>query len=295
MAKPKNKKDRLDPAEIEREYGFAYQFFKSDPELWKLLQQAINGGWDITRFQAALKDTKWFQNHSDIWRQTEALKYTDPGTYQERLNNMRTQIENLAGQWGARLTNKELSRYAERALLFGWSPDQVLDHIAKEVRPGKGGLYGGNLASMSEQLKQTALANGVRLGDDQIQTWMRQIVKGDADVKQFEQYIRKLAAQTFSAYGKEIEAGVNVNELAAPYMQSMADILELNPASINMFDKTIRRAMSHTNAKGEPVPMSLSDFEDSLRADKRWEHTDNARHQLTGYALALGRMWGVTA
>lgn len=291
-SKRKGGKDRLDPDEIEREYGFAYQFFKSDPELWKLLNQAINQGWGVSQFQAHLKDTKWYKKHSDVWRQTTALKYTDKGTYEERLGNMRSQIKNLAGQWGAQLTEKELRRYSERALLLGWSPDQVLDHIAKDVRPSKQGVYGGQLAGISDQLRRTALANGVRIGEDQLNRWMRQIVKGDADVSQFESYVRKIAAKTFGAYGKEIESGVDLADIAAPYVQSMADILELNPASINMFDKTIRKAMSFTNDKGEPQPMSLTDFEDALRADRRWQFTDGARDQMKGYAIALGKMWG---
>src|SRR5690348_14538965 len=102
------KKDKLDPKEIEREYGFAYSFFKSDPELMKLLKDAVAGTWDVSQFEAHLKATKWYKKHSDVWRQTSALKHTDPATYQERLGNMRSQVANLAGQFGAKLTNAEL-------------------------------------------------------------------------------------------------------------------------------------------------------------------------------------------
>lgn len=286
-------KDRLNPREIEREYGFAYSFFKSDPELWDLLQKAIDGTWTDQRFAAALKNTKWYKKHSDVWRQTTALKHSDPGTYNERLKNMQDQVENLAGQYGAKLTPKELKRYTERALLFGWSPDQILDHIAKEVRPNKAGQYGGELSGIQDRLEQTAFRNGVRLDKKQVQKWMRQIVRGEADVNQFENYVRKLAAQTFTAYGKEIKAGMDAMEVASPYIQSMADILELNPASVNLFDKKIRRALSWRNEKGEAVPMSLTDFEDSLRADKRWQYTQGAKEQLMGYAVELGKMWGI--
>lgn len=287
------KKDKLDPREIEREYGFAYEFFKSDPELWDLLKKAIAGSWSDVRFAAALKNTKWYKKHSDVWRQVEALKHSDPATYRERLNNVRTQLNNMAGQFGAKLTNKELNRMAERALRLGWSPDQMLNHIAKDVRPSKSGQYGGELSGIQDRLEQTAFRNGIRLDPKQVKKWMRQIVRGEADVNQFENYIRKIAAQTFSAYGQEIKAGMDAMEVAAPYIQSMADILEMNPASINLFDKTIRRALSYTNEKGEAQPMSITAFEDSLRADKRWQYTDGAREQLKAYAIELGKMWGV--
>lgn len=287
------KRDRLDPREIEREYGFAYSFFKSDPELWDLLQKAIDGTWSAVRFAQALKDTKWYRKHSDTWRQVTALKHSDPGAYNERLGNMRTQIQNLAGQYGADLTKKELARLSERALLFGWSPDQILDHIAKDVRPGKDGDYDGQLSGIQDRLEQTAFRNGVRLNQKQVKKWMQQIVRGEADVNQYENYIRKLAAQTFTAYGKEIKSGMDAMDVATPYIQSMADILELNPASVNLFDKNIRRALSWKNEKGEAVPMSIADFEDQLRNDKRWQYTDNAKEQLMGYAVELGKMWGI--
>lgn len=122
---------------------------------------------------------------------------------------------------------------------------------------------------------------------------MRSIVNGSADIKQYQDYVRSLAAQTFKAYSRDITAGVDVADLAAPYMQSMAETLEINPASINMFDPTIRKAMAHQNEKGEAVPLSVTDFEDQLRADNRWQYTDSAHKQLKGYANQLGKLWGI--
>ena len=80
----------------------------------KIVKKAIAGNWSPERFQARLQDTKWFKKHSDIWRQNTALKYTDPQTYKERLKNYRTQIKNLAGQWGADLTQRELGTVQEQ-------------------------------------------------------------------------------------------------------------------------------------------------------------------------------------
>lgn len=285
-------KDRLNPKEIEREYGFAYKFFKSNGELWKLLNQSINKGWGVSRFQAELRSTKWFKHHSDIWRQNTALKYSDPQAYSERLKNYRTQVQNLAGQWGATLTAKQWETISTRALMFGWSEDQIMDFLAPHVTP-EHGRYKGQLAGIQDELQQMAHANGVNLNDHSVQVWMRSIVRGEADIKQYEDFIRASAAATFKGYARDITAGVNVADLAQPYVQSMAETLELNPQSINMFDSTIRRAMAHTNEKGEAVPLSITDFEDQLRADKRWQYTDQAHTQMKGYANQLGKLWGI--
>ena len=286
-------KDRLNPKEIEREYGFAYKFFKSNDELWKLLNQSIDKGWGVSRFQAELRSTNWFKKHSDIWRQNTALKYSDPRTYTERLTNYREQVRNLGAQWGADLTHKEIERIAERGYMFGWSEDQLMNALAPQVEPTADGRYKGQLAGMQDQLQQTAHANGINLNEKSVRTWMRSIVNGSADIKQYQDYVRSLAAQTFKAYSRDITAGVDVADLAAPYMQSMAETLEINPASINMFDPTIRKAMAHQNEKGEAVPLSVTDFEDQLRADNRWQYTDSAHKQLKGYANQLGKLWGI--
>lgn len=285
--------DRLDPAEIQREYGLGVAIFRSDAELWKLLQNAIREGWDVGMFQAQLRETKWFKQHSDVWRQNMTLKFTDPKTYQERIQNTREEVANLAGQWGAQLTRKEVVRYAERAFLLGWSSEQILDHIAKDIQPGKWGGYEGQLAGIETALKETAFRNGVSLNPKQMQGWMKSIVRGEADVAEFQNYIRRMSAETFGAYGKEIRSGVDLYDLAGPYMNAMSDILELNPGDVNLFDKTIRKALSFRNEKGEFQPMSLTDFEDQLRADQRWQYTQNAKEQMQGYAVALGKMWGV--
>lgn len=290
---PKAKEDKLSPREIEREYGFAYNFFKSDDELWDLLQKAIKNHWSPGRFQAHLQDTKWFKKHSDIWRTNTALKYTDPETFHERLNNYKTQVKALAGRYGADLTQRELDRYAERAYLFGWSEQQIVNHIAKEVHPTKAGHYQGQLATVEQQLRETALNNGVRVPPQQLKKWMRQIVRGNSSMEQYQTYIRDLAANTFGAYGREIKSGMDLIDIASPYIQSMADILELNPNDITLYDRTIRRALSYKDKDGNPAPMSITDFEDSLRYDKRWQYTDNARETMKGYAVELGKLWGV--
>lgn len=292
MAKKKNK-DGINRNEIEQEYGLSYALFKAFPELMHLLHQAVANNWTASRFQVELKQTKWFQKHSDIWRQNIALKYSDPATYQERLGNSRTLVQNLAGAYGVSLSAKALARLSERSLLLGWDENQIRDVLANHVMPNHQGEYGGQLAPIEEQLRNTALRNGVHLDRPQLKRWMQAIVRGNASQEQYQNHIRDIAAQTFSAYGQQIKGGMDLADIASPYIQTMASTLELNPAGIDLYDKTIRRALSHKNDKGEAVPLSISDFEDQLRQDRRWQYTDQARTQMTDYAVKLGQMFGV--
>lgn len=285
-------KDKINRDKIEEEYGLSFALFKSNPELMKLLHQAVNQTWTAQKFQVELRQTDWFKKHSDIWRQNMALKYSDPTTYKERLGNSLTAVQNLAGAFGATLSKQATKRIAERALLFGWSEDQIRDVLANHVRPSHG-HYEGQLSGIETTLRNTALRNGVRLGNDQVKRWMREIVRGNSSQEQYETFIRDVAAKTFAAYGDQIKGGMDMADVASPYIQSMADILEVNPASVDLYDRTIRRALSFKNEKGESVPMSITDFEDSLRQDKRWQYTKNAKDQARGYTQAIARMWGL--
>ena len=294
---PKKKKhggqDKINRDEIEQEYGLAYALFKAFPELNHLLNKAVNSNWDASKFQVELRQTEWFKKHSDVWRQNIALKFSDPASYKERLGNSLTTVQNLAGAFDASLSHKATHRLAERALLLGWDENQIRDVLASHVRPGQNGHYGGELSAIETQLRNTALRNGVRLERQQLKGWMRNIVRGNATQEQFQSHIRANAARTFAAFADQINGGVDLADIAQPYIQSMSDILELNPGSLDLYDRTIRKALDQRDKDGKPVAMTISDFEDSLRQDKRWQFTDQARDQATEYAIRLGEAFGV--
>lgn len=287
-------KDKINKDKIEEEYGLSYALFKAFPELAALLKKAVAGSWTASKFQVELRQTKWFKKHSDVWRENTALKFSDPATYRERLNNSMTQVQNLMGAFGVRLSDAAAKRVAERALLFGMSEDQIRDLLANHVKPSAAGHYGGQLSGIESELRNTALQNGVRMTDGQLKNWMRAIVRGDSSQEQFETHLRDLAAKTFTLYGDQIKGGVNLADVAQPYVQTMAELLELNPGSLDLYDPTIRKALSgQVDDKGQRVATSISDFEDSLRKDTRWQYTKNAKTQAQGYAASLAKMWGL--
>ena len=89
------------------------------------------------------------------------------------------------------------------------------------------------------------------------------------------------AKASFPQWTKQLEGGQTVADIASPYLQSMSEILELPPGSVNLFDTTVKKALNYTNpgtlAK-EAKP--LWQFENELRADPRWRKTKNAQDSL---------------
>jgi hypothetical protein len=289
------KQDKIDRDQIEEDYGLSYALFKAFPELNDLLKKAIAENWTPTKFQVELRQTKWFEKHSDVWREVTALQHSDPATFNDRMQESLTAITNLAGSVGAQLTPQGLERLAKRALLMGWDEAQIRDVLAKHVRPGGAGYYTGDLAEIEDHLRSTALQNGITLQGDQLQRWMRDIVRGNASQDQFVTAIRHMAANAFPLYGEQVRSGLDLMDVASPFIQSMSEILELNPADIKLTDPTIRSALSGTpGANGQIGPTTTSAFEQTLRNDPRWMYTKNARKTAEDFGASIAKMWGLT-
>lgn len=301
-SKPKSKTPGLSAKQqdmIEEQYGLAYALFQAFPELNKLLGKAIKGdggAWTAQKFQVELRQTNWFKQHGDTWRKMTALKYADPSTYKQRLDQSYAQLDNIAASVGVHLGEAGSRQLAEQALLFGWDEGQLRDVLSGYVKPSDSGDYGGDLAGVENNLDSLAFQNGIKLAPEQLQGWMQAVARGDSSEEELQQHIRNIAAATFSLYGDQIKNGMNLSDIASPYTQAMASTLELNPGQLDLFDPTIRAALTgvRDDKTGEYKPMSVTDFETALRKDKRWQYTATARDQARGYVNALSQAWGLS-
>lgn len=281
--------------DIAADYGWAYAVLEEFPQVFGVFEQAIENSWSPQRFVAEIQDTNWFKKHSDQWRQSEYLRLTDPATYKKRTGDILNQMRDAAGSLGIEIPQDQLREYAEQAIKFGWDQAKINNVLAKSVKITGDNEVGGALADTQNRLQSFAFSNGVRVNAPTIQKWLRQIVKGSSTVEEYEQYITKMAIAAHPNWKKEIEGGMTVAEIAEPYRQTMAQLLELNPATVNINNKILRTALSRKNDKGEFESMTISDFEDLVRKDTRWQYTDNARETVSGITASLLQTFGEIA
>ena len=131
------------------------------------------------------------------------------------------------------------------------------------------------------QLKNLAMDNGINLSDDAAKTYAGQIAAGTVDQNTVVNTLRESAASAFPQYQDQIKSGLDLKTVADPYIQSMSNILEIPSTGINLFDPTIRSALSYTMADGKIGTKSLYDFEKDLRQDPRWQYTQNAKQSVS--------------
>ncbi len=269
--------------ELAEQYGFVDALFDSNPELKKLFNRAVKGQWTTGKFQAELRDTKWWKTHSQSERKYLTDRYGDPATAKQNLNQAFIQVRQLAGQLGIVETPallKKMNTWAYNVVAKGWNDSQLRYEIGKFVS-FKGDKWQGQAGEVQEALHAYAYNMGVQMSGDWYANNVRSIIRGVATQQDMEDVIRRQAKATYSQWSKQIDAGQTVADIASPYLQSMAQILELPSGSINLFDGSIKKALQYKDPQtGANTIKPLWQFENELRSDPRWKKTKNAQDSL---------------
>lgn len=284
-------------AETAEDYGFMLTLFNSNSELKKLFNKAVDGGWSSAKFQAGLRDTKWWKGHSQTQRDFLMLQYGDPATAKQKLAEAEVKVRQLAEGMGIRSVipgiEKKIDTWALHMVMDGWDESRLRWDIGKvitfkdDTRQGEGG-------EAIDKLHDVAYNMGITMSADWYANSARAIIRGTGTQQDYEDQIRKQAKSLFPGWSKQIDAGQTVADLANPYMSSMAQLLELPPGSINLFDPTIKKALTYKDPKtGASAPKALWQFENEIRSDSRWKSTQNAQNSMMQVAHQILADFGV--
>lgn len=282
--------------DLAAQYGWSSAFLNGHPELKKIFHQAVKNTWSPQRFVAELQDTAWFKHHADTARQAIYLHATDPKTFGQRVDQLRNHIADAAGALGIEVGKKTLDQWAHQALMFGWDESQINNHLAGQVDiMGAHSGVGGSLAATQDRLKAAAFANGVTVSNKTMQNWLQAIVRGNSTFEEYNDYITKMAVAAHPNWSKELNGGMTVADIADPYKQQMAQLLEIDPAQIDMNNSMLKRALSYKDDKtGDYKSMTMSDFGDMVRQDPRWMKTDNAKESFMNTGSNILKMFGLS-
>lgn len=291
---PKPKKKTKTQEEWAEYYQWSLALMRSDPSLLKVFQDAIKGNWKKDKFIAEVRRTKWFQTNGAEARKTIALKYSDPETWRQRVRNLYTQVQSLAGQLGVKASWQTYWDIAEDALMFGWDNTKLRSALAEYLKAGS--ATGGEAGEAKNQLLQYAYQMGIKLDDSAVNGWLKGIVNGSRTIEDYKATIQKQAISAFPTLADDIKGGLMVRDIASSYMESMGRILEVNSGDIDLFDPTIRKALTNVSAEtGKAETKPLWQFEEELRKDPRWLKTNNARESINSVGLGVLQAWGFKA
>lgn len=264
-------------------------------QLRGLFDKAVAQNWDPSRFSAELQNTEWYKKNAANYRTAEAMKYGDPATWQSTLSEAKSRIQNRATQLGFKLTDAEIDQLADSAMhTYGAAPSgfdqQFIDsHI---VQYGDI-LKGGQVQAYKNDLKKYATNMGLSYNDDWYNKAASAAIDGTGNIQEFRQAITDLAKSQYRAFEKQIDAGLTIEDIASPYRNKMASILEINPESFSLNDPHLQQALNGIDKDGNPSPMSLWQFEKALKDDPRWRYTKNARDSIDSVSRSVLRDMGL--
>lgn len=308
---------KLSKAELAASYGYAMALLNSDGELAALFKKAVSKQYTPERFQAELRATNWFQSKSESQRRYAVLRTTEPAQYvsqmQQTMASLADQYSQMTGEIlsvnyprleGKTIVNGSgfLAHAADMALQLGWNEAQIRDHLFKSV-DWKTRIHNFTLSGQAsgyvQGFRQQAAAYGVQPSEDWYGQKLGAVVLGNDSTEGVLGQIKKMAMDRYSHFADQIAAGETVADIAENYMQSMGRILEINPQSLDVFDKQIQEGLKARPVEGgkpgQRAAMTISDFEDRLRTDDRWQYTDNAKETVLGQGKAVLEKMGLLA
>lgn len=291
---------KLSREELAEQYGLSSALINSSKELKSLFNQAVSGQWSANKFQAKLKNSKWWKSQSSTLRKYITQKYTDPATFKQKWGQAQYKVNQLAVTVGlASQINKKgqssslLKTAIYNSLALGWTDERIKDWLGSKATTHDGMMWG-EAGEAFDKLHEIAYLNGMKYST-YYSTAAKGIVSGKTTLETEEAKIRAQAAARYSAYKDQILAGQNVLDLAAPYIKSVATLLELAETDVDVFNKHVTKAMTSKVKAGESAgsQMPLWQFENDVRNDPLWRKTNNARESMMTVARQVAKDFGL--
>jgi len=280
--------------ELARQYGMTLSMLNAYPELKQLFQDMVKEGWTQAKFNAKLAETNWYKTLGDSQRKAILLQYTDPATYSKLWNTTQNKIRSMMSDLGANPDNwEQVNAISAKIIHEGYTDDQARDYLGQFIVFGPGGMAGGKAGQVQQELNTYAYTMGIQNADFWTQDAVRNVVRGKKTSQDDKNEIMEQSIATFGGFEKQLRAGATMQDLAQPYMQSMSQILEIPGGNINLFDNTIRGALSWRDPSGTAGSKPLWQFQNDLRKDERWKKTQNAQDSAMGTAHRVLQDFGV--
>lgn len=264
--------------EAAEQYGFVEGMLDAIPELRAIFNKAVSGGWTPSKFQAEVRNTKWFKSTSESERQFLIKQYGDPATVGQMWNTNQIKVRQMAGLTGASIDWSTINKMAYGVMALGWTDEKLRMELARHIQIGKDDV-GGEAGKVIAELREYGYQMGYTPALDKLGWAAMAIVGGEQSIQDYKSHIRSVSKGIYSQWADQIDGGQTVMQLASPYFQSMSTILELPPGSITLDDPTIKRTLQAKDPQtGANRIKQLWEFENELRSDDRWKRTQNAQN-----------------
>ena len=278
------------------QYGYVATLANSIPELKTILNRALAGKWTPDKFSQAVQDSRWWKNNSDQVKQNAILKATKPGEFNAQRKALADKIETLGASMGVNIGRGSLlGTLTDHAMALGWD-DTTLQQQIGHYYHYRGGMSTGQAGAYQQQIRQIRADYGLGNNDQMDAHHVHMILMGRESVDSFKAAAEQSALSRYPGFAQQLREGQTMAQIADPYINTIAQTLEMSPSDVDLMDPSVQRALTARDAKtGSNVPMSLWQVQDMMRQDPRYDHTKQAVSDAYSMINQIGKDWGFSA
>ena len=260
---------------------------QGNEELQDLVREAARNDWTNTEFTRRFKKTQWYIDRAKSQREFDMLQDTEQ---QQLIKQNIAKADRGAMQLGVQLSDEDKRKLAIKIARDGFTDEQAAWFISRRYRtPDDGDEFGAALLA-KEAWKQTAREYGVRLSDDVMNKWTREMIGKQLRPESYDDDIRALAAESMPQLKDAYAKGLTTKEALAPYLSTAASILGTD---VDAFDLSDEKWRSVFGVDGNTIPDP--EWRRLLKSDQRFDYgnTKNGVDEARRLGRNLARMMGV--
>lgn len=262
----------------------------TDPNLEKAWQAYLAGKMD--EFQTLVLASDFYRSNNAVARQRKTAQTNQPGVYAKDLDAYKISAKKRLIQNGVQWT-PGVEKQVELGYQNGMTEDQVDQLIVKSGAMGK---LGGNTMSTVSSLQSYANAYGVGnlLNSSYWDTKSTALFAGETTADDIMNDIKNLSASAYPAYADGIKNNVSLSALASNVTSTVANLLELDPDTVDFNNPLVKRIMGYVNpatGKQEVMPQWMVDK--TVRSTDEWLYTNNAISTLDSLTTKVFSDWGL--
>lgn len=277
-------------AYVRKTYGYMAGFLDI-PEVRQVLLDGARNGWGSDQLYGALSATTWWKTTSASARQWAQLVSEDPATAKQQAANNAASISDIAKQHGLSLTGQQIGDLAVQSAQYGWSSDQTLDAILKNVTWSTVG--GGSMTADVDKLKADAARYLMPIADSTAQDWALRMARGELTEAGVGSILQSQAAARYPWMKDLIAQGVAPADYMRPVRDTIANTLEVAPDSIDLLSPKWAKMVEVADPKtGMTRAATMNEAMLAARQDPSWSQTKNAQDLTASAVMGMQKAFG---
>ena len=266
-----------------------FQFFNG------LNEEYINNPTGFSEDAAAIRmaSQPWMMKYKEVAIKDMEFEAQNPGLWQESINSEVELARDMAAKNGSIMSDDQLREFVINARRSAWNQAEITNAMAAYVN-AENGVFSGAAGKFQSTIADWSRTNGLGLSDSAVDNYVKRVAAGDMTEDDVKQQLRnQYMVGTYPAWAEQIQAGQDPSDIASPYKQQMANLLEVDADTLDLNDNLLQMGLQGVGADGKPSVVPMYEFKKMIRKDERWDKTDNALDEYTSAGMNILQMFGL--